>query len=380
MNRREAFTASMKHQEGAPLFVDFGKHIGSPHKEMYEKLKQYLADLSFPDEVKIIDRMAQTCAVDECVLEKFNIDFRWLTPDLNVGCTEIDATHYQDMWGVTFKYTGDHWAIVGSPLADAECEEDIQAVHYPNPKNPDFFAGLEEKAKYLYENTDYIIGADGMKCGLLQTALQMRGYEDFMCDLMADEEFAEALLDKLLEIQKEMWTEFLSKVGKYVQLVYLTDDYGTQTSLLISPDIFRKFIKPRNKALIDHIKSLADVQVMFHCDGSILPILDDMIEMGIDILNPVQTSTESMKDTKMLKERFGDRLSFHGAIDVQQLLPKASLTEIAEEVEKCVETLWSNKGGYILAPCHNIGHDIEAEKLAIVFETVKTIRKSKKDA
>lgn len=376
MNRREAFTAAMNHEDGAPLFVDFGKHIGSPHLTMYKKLKEYLHTLDFPEEERIIDRMAQTCCVDECLLKEFDVDFRWLTPDLTVGSEEVDDKHYKDMWGVLFQYTGDHWAIVGSPLADAEDEEDILAAHYPDPHNPALFAGLEEKAKDLYENTDYILGADGLKCGLLQTALQMRGYEDFMCDLMADEDFANALLDKLLEVQKEMWTEFLSRVGKYVQLVYLTDDYGTQDSLLISPDIFNRFIKPRNEELIRHIKSLADVKIMFHCDGSILPILDDMIEMGVDIINPVQTSTVSMKDTAMLKERFGSRLSFHGAIDVQQILPNASVSEIKEEVRKRVQDLWAGKGGYILAPCHNIGHDIEPEKLTAVFEAVKELRRS----
>lgn len=375
MSRRSDFTAAMNHQPGAPLFVDFGKHIGSPHVLMYRKLKEYYPQLPFPKEERIIDRMAQNCYVDECLLKEWDIDFRWLTPDFNGLCRDVDENHYQDMWGVTFQNTGDHWAIVKHPLADAEVPEDLKDSFFPDPADPVLFAGLEEKAKALFENTDYIIGADGMKCGLLQTALQMRGYEAFMCDLLADEDFACALLDKLLDVQKALWTEYLTKVGKYVQLVYLTDDYGTQNSLLISPDVFREYIAPRNRILIDHIHSLApQVQIMFHCDGSVLPILDDMIQMGVDILNPVQTSTESMKDTAMLKERFGDRLSFHGAIDVQQILPNASPEEIRAEVRTRVEDLWHGQGGYILAPCHNIGHDIAPEKLAAVFEEAKKIR------
>jgi uroporphyrinogen decarboxylase len=136
--------------------------------------------------------------------------------------------------------------------------------------------------------------------------------------------------------------------------------------------MFRDLIKPRWKELIAHIKSLGDVKVMFHSDGAILPLLDDFVDMGVDILNPVQTSVAGLEDTFALKEKFGDRLSFHGAIDVQQMMPNATPTELEAEIARRVYDLGRN-GGYILAPCHNIGHDIPPENVVMLFEKAREL-------
>jgi uroporphyrinogen decarboxylase len=129
-------------------------------------------------------------------------------------------------------------------------------------------------------------------------------------------------------------------------------------------------IKPRMQELHNHIKNLADVKIMFHTDGAVLPLVEDFIDMNVDILNPVQTSVTGLEDTYALKEAFGDRLSFHGAIDVQQMLPNASTAELEQEVARRVYDLGRN-GGYILAPCHNIGHDIPPENVVTLFEKAR---------
>lgn len=162
----------------------------------------------------------------------------------------------------------------------------------------------------------------------------------------------------------------MEEVGQYVQLVYLTDDLGSQTSLLISPKLFREMLMPRMKELHDHIKSLADVKIMFHSDGAVLPLIDDFLEMNVDILNPVQTSVNGLEDTFALKETYGDRLCFHGAIDVQQMLPNASTAELEQEIARRIYDLGRN-GGYILAPCHNIGHDIPPQNVITLFEKAR---------
>ncbi len=372
MNRREQFKSAANHENGAPLIVDFGKHIGSPHKRMYPALREALG---LPTkEYSIIDHMAQNCRIDEDVLQALDVDVRWLTPDLTAGARMEGDTFY-DMWGVKFKNDGVHYAMCENPLEDVDdVKEIVNDKYYPDPNNPDLFKGLEEEAKRLYETTDYILGADGMKQGLLQCALQMRGYETFMCDLLTDEELVNAFLDKILEVQMNMWTKYLEKVGKYVQIAFITDDYGTQVSMLISPDTYLKYIHPRNKKLIDHIKSLADVKVMLHCDGSILPILNDIIDSGVDILNPMQTTLECLKDTKAMKETYGDRLMFHGGIDVQRLLPMSDIDTICSETRRIVGDLWNKKGGYIIAPCHNIEENIEPKKIIAMYETIKEIR------
>ncbi|MCP4046482.1 MAG: uroporphyrinogen-III decarboxylase, partial [Gammaproteobacteria bacterium] len=230
--------------------------------------------------------------------------------------------------------------------------------------------GLRERAKFLYENTDYVVGADAIKAGILMNSLQLRGYDQFFMDLAIDKPFAEALMDKILVTLKDMWTHYMEEVGEYVQLVYLTDDYGSQSSLLISPRMFRQMIKPRIKELNDHIKSLADVKIMFHSDGAVLPLMNDFLDASVDILNPVQTSVAGLEDTYALKENFGEQMGFHGAIDVQQMMPNANRQQLEAEVAQRIYDLGRN-GGYILAPCHNIGHDIPPENVVTLFEKAR---------
>ncbi|MCP5092974.1 MAG: hypothetical protein GY949_18835 [Gammaproteobacteria bacterium] len=371
MTPRECFHAAMNHEQPDRLLLDMGKHIGSIHRRAYIKLKEHLGDDSMVNENVILDRMAQTVVPDESLLQRFDIDFRWIVPNWVQVTEREDVPGYIDMWGVPYKATEDwdHCVVDGAPMRQATLDN-IDNFQWPDPNDPEQFRGLREKAKYLYENTDYVIGADAIKAGVLMNALQMRGYDQFFMDLVIDKEFAEALMDRILKALKEMWSRYMEEVGPYVQLAYVTDDLGSQSSLLISPKLFREMLKPRMKELHDHIKSLADVKLMFHTDGAVLPLVDDFLDMNVDILNPVQTSVKGLEDTYALKESFGDRLSFHGAIDVQQMLPNASTEELEQEIARRVYDLGRN-GGYILAPCHNIGHDIPPENVVTLFEKAR---------
>jgi uroporphyrinogen decarboxylase len=371
MTRRECFHAAMSHEQPDRLLLDMGKHIGSIHRRAYIKLKEHLGDDSMVNENVILDRMAQTVVPDESLLQRFDIDFRWIVPNWVQVVERKDVPGYIDMWGVPYKATEDrdHCVVDGAPMRPATLET-IDDFQWPDPNDPEQFKGLREKAKTLYENTDYVIGADAIKAGVLMNALQLRGYDQFFMDLVIDKEFAEALMDRILDTLKQMWSRYMEAVGPYVQVAYVTDDLGSQSSLLISPKLFREMLKPRMKELHDHIKSLADVKLMFHTDGAVLPLVDDFLEMNVDILNPVQTSVSGLEDTFALKKTFGDRLSFHGAIDVQQMLPNASTEELEREIARRVYDLGRN-GGYILAPCHNIGHDIPPENVVTLFEKAR---------
>lgn len=371
MTPRECFHAAMNHEQPDRLLIDMGKHIGSIHRHAYVRLKNYLGDASMVNENNILDRMAQTVVPDESLLQRLDIDFRWIVPHWVQVTERDDVPGYIDMWGVPYKAREDwdHCVMDGAPMRQATLEN-IDDFQWPDPRDPDQFKGLRETAKHLFENTDYVIGADAIKAGVLMNSLQMRGYDQFFMDLVIDKPFAAALMDKILWTLKEMWSRYLEAVGPYVQLVYLTDDLGSQTSLLISPKLFREMIMPRMKELHDHIKGLADVKLMFHTDGAVLPLIDDFLEMNVDILNPVQTSVTGLEDTFALKESFGDRLCFHGAIDVQQLLPNASTEQLEHEIALRIYDLGRN-GGYILAPCHNIGHDIPPQNVITLFEKAR---------
>lgn len=139
---------------------------------------------------------------------------------------------------------------------------------------------------------------------------------------------------------------------------------------MVSPKMFRAFIKPYLKAQIETIKNTANVKVLMHCDGAIAPIIPDLIEIGVDILNPIQTVVKGLEDTRALKEKFGDQVCFHGAIDVQQVLPNLTAEGVRQEVKKRIDELGTN-GGYILAPCHNINIDIPPANVVALFDAAQ---------
>ncbi|WP_300517608.1 uroporphyrinogen decarboxylase family protein [Aliiroseovarius sp.] len=376
MTPRQNFKAAMERSGPEWVPLDMGKHIGSIHKTHYAALKPHLPGLAMENGEVILDRMAQTVVPDEALLEQFGVDFRWLVPNW-VQVTERDDLEdgYIDMWGVLYKGAhGDHYAVdslAKSPLADCETAEDVlNADCWPDPEDPAQFTGLRERAKHLHETTGYVLGADAIKAGPLMSALQMRGYQQFFMDLVINPELSDALMGKITDTLCHMWTRFMDEVGDYVDLAYVTDDLGSQTSLLISPKVYRKRIKPFHTRLHQHIKQAGNCYLMMHTDGAVLPLIEDLIETGADILNPVQTSTTGMEDTSVIKEKFGDRLAFHGAMDVQQMMPGATHEELRWEVARRLKDLGQD-GGYIIAPCHNIGHDIPPENSLQFFELVR---------
>jgi len=289
---------------------------------------------------------------------------------------ELDGEKgYIDMWNTPHRWTdyGEAYASIDQPLSqDILTLEDIDSFEWPDPNQPAMFEGLREQAKHWHENTDYVVGADGIKIGILQTAAQIRGYDKLFRDFAIYPDMAHIVLDKISEITNEMYRAYMQAVGNYVQVVVITDDQGTQNSLMISPKMFREFIKPRLKTQIETIKANADVKVLMHCDGAILRIIDDLIEIGVDILNPIQTVVDCFQDTSALKEEFGDRICFHGGIDVQQVLPNATPEEIRQEVARRISDL-GRGGGYIIAPCHNINIDIPVENSLAMFDAAKEL-------
>jgi len=364
----------MKHQEPERVLVDFGKHIGSFHRRAYDLLK---AQLGLESETKILDRMAQNVVLDEAVCRRLGVDFRWIVPHwVGVQDMELDGEKgYIDMWNTPHKWTGygEAYASIDQPLnQDTLTQEDIDSFNWPDPDQPAMFKGLREQAKHWHENTDFVVGADGIKVGILQTAAQIRGYDKLFRDFAIHPEMAHIVLDKISEITNEMYQKYMQAVGNYVQVVVITDDQGTQNSLMISPKMFREFIKPRLKTQIETIKANSDAKVLMHCDGAILRIVEDLIEIGVDILNPIQSVVKGFEDTFALKEKFGDRICFHGGIDVQQVLPNTTPESIYQEVAQRIYDL-GRCGGYIIAPCHNINIDIPVENTLAMFDAASEL-------
>ena len=377
MNPRQRFQAAVSHQQPDRPPLDFGKHIGSFHKSVYAPLRQYLGLPA--GEGRILDRMAQNMMLDEDLLQALGIDFRWVVPNwVEVRDQQVNGEPgYLDMWHTPHQYTevGDYYAIAGQPLGDPELSQsDLEAFPWPDPDHPGMFSGLAEQARQWCASTNYVVGADGIKVGVLQIAAQLRGYDKLFMDFALNPSLAEALLGKITDLICQMYVHYLRAVGPYVQVVVITDDQGTQKSLMISPAMFRRFIKPNLMRVIEAIKTTAEVKVLMHCDGAIRPIIPDLIEIGVDILNPIQTVVKGLEDTRSLKAEFGKQICFHGAIDVQQFLPNATPETVRQEVARRSRDLGEG-GGFILAPCHNINRDTPLENIVALFSAGRELQR-----
>jgi uroporphyrinogen decarboxylase len=164
-----------------------------------------------------------------------------------------------------------------------------------------------------------------------------------------------------------MIKSILLALGDNVDVVLCPDDLGMQSGPLISPQLYRKLVKPRHRRLFDTIKSHTNAKLLLHSDGAIAPIIGDLIDIGVDILNPIQVSAAGMGDTARLKKEFGTHLSFWGAIDTQQVLPFGTPEEIRAEVKARIEDL-APGGGYVLSAVHNIQAEVPPENVCAMFE------------
>jgi uroporphyrinogen decarboxylase len=199
----------------------------------------------------------------------------------------------------------------------------------------------------------------------IQHSQSLRGFQDWYMDLVLRPDRAEALFDAVLEVTVRMTENILKAAGDLADVVMTADDIGGQQGLLFSYDHYLRFIKPRHKKFFQLVRDLTPAKILLHCCGSITRILDDLIELGVDAVNPVQTSAAGM-DPVQLKKKCGDRMSFWGGIDTQQTLPFGSVEDVKKMVEQRIEELGEG-GGYVLCAVHNIQPDVPLENILVMY-------------
>ncbi|MDH7570371.1 MAG: uroporphyrinogen decarboxylase family protein, partial [Armatimonadota bacterium] len=211
----------------------------------------------------------------------------------------------------------------------------------------------------------------GVCAGLTEMSLWLRGFENFFADTAANKPLAEAMLDLILETKLRYWERALAEVGDLVDVVMEGDDLGMQQSLLMSPRTYRELVKPRQAQLFGFIKKQAPVFTFFHTCGSVVEIIPDLIEVGVDILNPVQVSAAGM-DTRVLKREFGNDIVFWGGgVDTQRILPRGSVQEVRDEVRRRLDDL-AHGGGFVFATVHNIQADVPPQNILAMWETLQS--------
>jgi len=371
MTSRERVLAALNHEEPDRVPVDIGSSITTTMVLAgYKKLKKYLGINESPNIV--ISRMFQSVKMDERILKRFQVDFR---PVFYRGPTkwkDIEGPNdtYVDEWGLKLKRAanGFYYDMIDHPLKNATIE-DLEAYNWPDPLDPGRFKGIEEEARELHENTDYAIVGPGCSVGFFELSWYLRSLEQLFMDMVLNPNFVHALFRKVLDIRKSILGEYLKRVGKYLDVVYSADDLGTQKSPLMSPDLYRKMVKPYQKELFTFIKERTDAKIFYHSCGDVYPLIPDLIEIGVDALNPVQVTANDM-DTKKLKEKFGNKITFWGAIDTQHVLPYGTLKEVKEEVKKRIKDL-APGGGYVLAPVHAIQPDVPPDNILCMCEAAR---------
>ena len=370
MTSRERVLASLNHQEPDRVPIALGQATGDGITLV--AYRNLLAHLGMdPGTAQLKDTRAQTARVDDAVLRRFRVDSRGIGLGAPDGWTDrwLDDRTVQDEWGVVRTRPADslYFDLCRSPFAEDPTRSAIESYAWPDPLNPGRYRGLREKARQLHHETDYAVVLD-VNCAFFLRCCELRGWENFYTDLVADAPFAEALMDRYLGIRLAMAERALEEVGDNVDVVMVTsDDLGMTEGPLISPALYRALIKPRQRRTFDAIRARTDAFLYYHTDGAIYSLLPDLVEIGVQVLNPVEVRAVGMEDTAKLKREFGDALTFWGAIDTHHVLPQGSVADVRDEVRRRIRDLGPG-GGYVVGPVHNIQPDVPPANVVAMYD------------
>jgi uroporphyrinogen decarboxylase len=377
---RRRVEAALNHQEADRVPYDLGGTILTGiHHYAYRHLR---AHLGLPDlGIEIEDPVQQLAKVHEDVKQRLQVDVWGLNPGKGRGrptlppWSEDGYDKLVDEWGIEWwmpQSGGFYHDMRRHPLEHIKTIPELAKYPFPDPLDPGRYEGMAARADDLMNRREvaYVLGRNAP--GIWEIALWMRGFENFFCDMVDNVAFAEALMDMILEIKMKYWAKALEWVGPNVMMVSEADDLASQNRCLCSPGLYRRLIKPRHTTLFAFIKKTAKVpvKIFYHSCGAVAPLIPDLIESGIDILNPVQVSAAGM-DTKELKRRFGKDLTFYGGgVDTQSVLPRGTPQEVRDEVKRRIDDL-APGGGFIFNTVHNIQADVPPENIVAMWEALQ---------
>jgi uroporphyrinogen decarboxylase len=307
-------------------------------------------------------------ALDEVILERLHSDVRGVHDREPAWVREQNRTRpagspYFNSWGVG-SVEGDPgtWFPAIHPLAETHAIEAIESYPWPDMNDPTRVANVKAEAQRLADENKYAILATPWLAFPLERAFAMQRMDRFMLHLGRYPDFTRALLTRIAELCKTLMGNFLREIGENIDMIKIGDDLGMQNSLLMSPKMYREIVKPIHADYIAFIKERTKARVFFHTDGDVFPLIPDFIEMGVDVLNPIQTSAGKMSNLEELKKQFGKNIVFCGAIDTHHVLPFGTPDEVRREVKRIIDILGPG-GGYMLASVHTILSDVPPENV-----------------
>ncbi|HTP01506.1 MAG TPA: uroporphyrinogen decarboxylase family protein, partial [Anaerolineales bacterium] len=242
------------------------------------------------------------------------------------------------------------------------------SYRWPRPDPPLLNAQLGEKARHLYETTDFaLVGSAVIGGGIFEQPARVMGLQNFLMALVSEPAFADRLMERITDIYIESCNNYLDCVGPYIQVFTYWDDVAGQNGWLINPALYRRVIKPKQRRLVEAIKRKTGAKLFYHSCGASRDLIPDLIDIGFDILNPVQVSAKGM-DTRELKAEFGrDIVFWGGGVDTQRVLPFGKPQEVVDEVRRRIDDL-APGGGFVFAAVHNIQALVPVENIVAAFD------------
>ena len=377
MTSRERVQMALAHQAPDRVPIDLGGTVVSSIAiPTYAALRQHLGLAVKP--IRTLEFVQQIAVVDEDVLERFGVDVIPVfanPPDTAPAAlvTSADGTvSFRDDFGATLKKpAGCHYYDWQEfPLHEPSLEA-LQAMPWPDPADPGRYRGLRQRVQALRASTDRaLLGMAPCGHDLFNQLFRVRGMENGLMDLLAEPEFAEAFFDRLTDTICTAQKLFLTEVGDLIDVQFAADDLSGQSGPLIDPVLYRRMIKPRQARILATIKAHTQAKICYHSCGALEAFIPDLIEIGVDILNPVQVSAAGM-DTAQLKRKYGKHLSFWGGgCDTQTILPRGTPADVRAEVKRRIGDLAPN-GGFVFNPVHNIQPNVPPENIVAMFDAAR---------
>lgn len=381
MTSRERVLSVLDHKipDRVPIIIGVSNATGIK-MATYKGIKE-LEGIQAPDEYIYDWPELGTAKIDEETMQRLQSDVRGVrdihpAETLERNRSRDPHSPFIDSWGSGQKeIEPGEWFPGIHPLADANTIEELDAYDgWPDMADPTRITHVKKAANKLAKENKYAILATPWLLFPLERAFAMQGMDNFLLNLAIYPDFARALLEKTASLCKELMEPFLAELGDQVDIIKVGDDLGTQESLLMSPTMYREILKPIHADFIGFIKERTKAKVLFHTDGDVVPLIPDFIEMGIDILNPIQTSAGKMADLKNLKKQYGKNMIFCGGIDTHRVLPGGSTAEVRDEVKRVIEQL-GDGGGYMVASVHTIMNDVPPENVLAMVDAVEEFGK-----
>jgi uroporphyrinogen decarboxylase len=314
--------------------------------------------------------------MDDRLLEKLGTDIRYVYPNLLPNSPVYpgdDLDTFIDSYGQIWHKAEPYYYAGEGILNHVQPGDDFNRfMAFPNPDDPKWMVGVPERARMLHERTDYFVTMRMVAShGPFQTACDLRGTENFLIDMATHPDFATELLHRIGDFLVSLFKGAMEAGGEYFDMIELPgDDYASNVGTIISPRMFREFIKPILSRFVHTIRSYQpDIKIMFHSDGLITTLLEDLIDIGVDVVHPLEPLPGT--DFIEIKKKYGGRIAFLGAIDISHALPGEERDVIAE-VGTRIRQL-APGGGYILAPSNHIQADVPPENVVTLYNTAREL-------